>query len=714
MSKKTKQLSITARGLTQSQNAAMGGSIIKGLIELITNSNDAYGGRTGDIEISYLNGVISIVDNAGGIKDVANALKIGERSADFYKTKGSRGRLGRGLKDVPILAEKNTFTLETIHDGKYTNLRFSNSVNYNEISLQTKASKEDYNSIGCGKDGGTKISFKLKNNIKKTRFENLAMKLSDDFELRGVYKSRDVYLSSGSKREKLECSFNESNYEEILNKKIEISNYGAVDFNLFRLPNASEELPGANIRTAEAGILIKGKNNIFENTLFGFKKRNGAPFFHGTIYAPQIDNLYFEYDENEKNELEPTKDNPIPIINPSRSGLDRNHPFVSQLVDQVENILSEVFDQFDNEIDSSSDILDNKSQDELVRELSKLMKSIFEEDLSISNEILLSDDIELRPFPTNIILGKKKNISILADIKNVNIGDKAELEINNDNISYDTEKDLIFGHHRNKEVENILTSQLTIFGNAIGTSEIEITIPGKNISKKFLVNVIEEEIESIDEFNFHKKNYSTKIDKSKTVLILCPSSIVDVDKNVNIEISNNDEFELISKSEISLEPIPDLDCFGAYIEISPKSSASIDSFTNVLANFDEYEAKCRLNIKRDALSGIKLIPDFDDNPTTLPERAKVKRSGDEFIVTIYLKHQGVREIIEGKEIIDSSQSRTLLAEIIGEAVLLFRLQEELYEEEYDIVSFVYNLSTLKGEHMHKFHKIFKTLDLRLK
>ena len=74
----------------------------------------------------------------------------------------------------------------------------------------------------------------------------------------------------------------------------------------------------------------------------------------------------------------------------------------------------------------------------------------------------------------------------------------------------------------------------------------------------------------------------------------------------------------------------------------------------------------------------------------------------------------MREIIPDKKLIDTSESRALLAEIIGEAVLLFRLQEDLYDEEYDIVTFVYNLSTLKGEHMHKFHNIFKVLELNPK
>ena len=244
----------------------------------------------------------------------------------------------------------------------------------------------------------------------------------------------------------MESDFDTNNYAKLLSKKIEVKGYGDVEFELFRLPEPSKELPGGNIRTAEAGILIMGKNNIFENTLFGFKKRNGAPFFHGTLYAPQIDDLYYEYDENEKNDIEPNKENPIPIIDPSRSGLDRNHPFVNELVNQIENELTDIFDEFDKENDSSSQILDNKSQEEIVRELSKIMKSIFEEDLEVNNEILINDDLELRPFPTNILLNKKKNISVLSDYKNVDIGDEIELTINNRNISFDDSKEMKFGN----------------------------------------------------------------------------------------------------------------------------------------------------------------------------------------------------------------------------------------------------------------------------
>ena len=136
------------------------------------------------------------------------------------------------------------------------------------------------------------------------------------------------------------------------------------------------------------------------------------------------------------------------------------------------------------------------------------MKSTFEEDLEVNNEILINDDLELRPFPTNIFLNKKKNISVLSDYKNVDIGDEIELTINNRNISFDDSKEMKFGKHRNKDVSNILTAQFSLSGDKIGSSEINISVPKKDLSKNFIVNVKEEEIELIEEFSFLKKLFN--------------------------------------------------------------------------------------------------------------------------------------------------------------------------------------------------------------
>ena len=62
-----------------------------------------------------------------------------------------------------------------------------------------------------------------------------------------------------------------------------------------------------------------------------------------------------------------------------------------------------------------------------------------------------------------------------------------------------------FGNHRNKNINNILTAQFSLYGKSLGTSEIEVKIPNKDLSRKFQINVKEDEIETIDEFSFGKK-----------------------------------------------------------------------------------------------------------------------------------------------------------------------------------------------------------------
>ena len=83
--------------------------------------------------------------------------------------------------------------------------------------------------------------------------------------------------------------------------------------------------------------------------------------------------------------------------------------------------------------------------------------------------------------------------------------------------------------------------------------------------------------------------------------------MVDRSKPIEIELSNNEEFEIINEEKLIMEPIPELDCYGIYIEIKPKSNAGVDSFTNISATMNGYISKCKLKIKKDTLSGIRLV-----------------------------------------------------------------------------------------------------------
>ena len=711
MSKSSTQLKTTPRGIRQAQHAAIGSDPIRGLIELITNSDDAYGSSKGTVELKIAAREISVIDSAGGIPNLEKALEIGTNTAKSLNNKESRGRLGRGLKDVPVLAKKNSFIIETINKKKYSKIIFEDSTKYDFIEKKIDAKPKHYKLIGCDKTGGTKISFKLLDSIRKPKFKTLRFKLANDFELRGLYEKRDVVLYYGREKTELFCDYSKEGYIKKVDEAINLPTYGEIKFELYQLPQSSDDLPSKSVRTAEAGILIYGKNNIFENTLFKYKGRNGASFFHGTIVAPQIDELYFNFDKLEEDGKDHTSDNPSYIIEPGRQGLDRAHPFTKELENEIETILDKIFDQYDEELSSSSQILDNKSQKELERELQKIMKSIFEEDKDEDDQIVLSDEIELRPIPTNILLGQKKTVSILGDSNFIDIDEKVEISISNENIALSSSEEIVFGSHRNKNITSIYTAQIPLYGNSLGESTINVTIPNKNFIKSFTVNVKEEEEEIIDEFSFEKKTYTSKIGKEKTITILCPNKLVPKNKIVSLSLDNNEEFELITGKNVKLEQFTELDCYGALVKIKSLNNAGTHSYTKIYGSIEGHEAICKLKIKEDNLSGIKPIIKWDDKPQVLPERAKTERNEDTLIVTIYLQHKGIKSIITDKGIIESNQSRVLLAEVFAEAILLFKLIGELGEEHHDAMTFTTKLSKLKRDHIGKFHKIFLALEL---
>ena len=706
----SKQLITTDRGIRQGQHAAINSDPVRGFIELITNSDDAYGSNKGKVELQIEAREISVIDSAGGIPNLEKALEIGTDTAKSLNNKESRGRLGRGLKDVPILAKKNSFIIQTINSKKYSKITFKNPTRYDFDEKEIDAKPKHYKRIGCDESGGTKISFELLKTISKPKFETLRDKLANDFELRGLYEKRDVILSYGRNKTQLVCDYNKDGYIKKVDQTINLPTYGDIKFELYQLPKPSDDLPSKKVRTAEAGILIYGKNNIFENTLFKYKARNGASFFHGTIVAPQIDDLYFNFDKLEEAGKDHTSDNPSYILEPSRS-LDKAHPFTLELEQEIEPILDKIFDQFDDELSSSSQILDNKSQDELERELQKIMKSIFEEDIDEDDQIVLSDKIELRPMPTNILLGKKKTVSILGDSNFIDIDEKVEILISNENITLSSSNEITFGKHRNKNITSIYTAQIPLYGNSFGESTIEVNIPNKNFTKSFTINVKEEEEEIIDEFSFEKKTYTSKIGKEKTITILCPNKLVPKNKMVSLSLDNNEEFQLVGGKNIKLEQFTELDCYGALVNIKPLNNAGANSYTKIHGSIEGHEAICKLKIKQDNLSGIKPKIQWDKKSHMLPERAKTERNEDTLIVTIFLQHKGIKSIITDKGVLDSNPSRVLLAEVFAEAILLFKLIGELGEEHHDAMTFTTKLSKLKKEHIGKFHKIFFALEL---
>src|SRR2546426_479865 len=122
------RVSYGPRAFKQDASNAMKGDIVRGLIELITNADDAYGDSTQGkirVEVEHRRGApwqVVVRDRAKGMRKARMEEAIGEvgkRTSGFETGARVRGNLGRGAKDV---AAFGPVTFESICDGFYSGM----------------------------------------------------------------------------------------------------------------------------------------------------------------------------------------------------------------------------------------------------------------------------------------------------------------------------------------------------------------------------------------------------------------------------------------------------------------------------------------------------------------------------------------------------------------------------------------------------------------
>jgi len=126
MRAKRGRVSYGSRAFHQDATEAMGGDIVRALIETITNSDDAYATRPGKIkiEIEHSRGPWKVVtrDRATGMSAsrMEDAIAhLGGRTSGFEDGADVRGNLGRGSKD---LAAFGPVRFESICEDQYTSM----------------------------------------------------------------------------------------------------------------------------------------------------------------------------------------------------------------------------------------------------------------------------------------------------------------------------------------------------------------------------------------------------------------------------------------------------------------------------------------------------------------------------------------------------------------------------------------------------------------
>ena len=335
------------RAFSQDAQAAMKGNIVRGLIELITNADDAYGDAgNGKIRVEVEHRrrspwIVSVKDRAVGMrKDKMRAVlgQLGTRSSGFESGQAVRGNLGRGAKDV---AAFGLVAFESICDNYYSKMVLEPDGTYDD-PIERRVSDEDRQRLGIPRGSGTVVTVSGDpQRFKCPQRKTLVETLSRHYQLRDISADprREVTLVDLNSGQSDSIHYGLSSLSEEVACDVEIPGYDAIaSLRISRLPERSENPSNDPLRPE--GILIKGNRAVYENSLFSYESNPHAHWFTGSLTCPTIDELARSYDDRASSQQEHTPDNPMPIITRIRDGLEHDHPFYKALEEAVEPYLA--------------------------------------------------------------------------------------------------------------------------------------------------------------------------------------------------------------------------------------------------------------------------------------------------------------------------------------------------------------------------------------
>lgn len=316
------------------------------LIELITNSVDAYRTLSGDKNIKIVfdstSRNLKVIDNAIGL-DSETMVKAFLTVGTYMSNDENRGHFSRGAKDISAIADV-TFT--AIKNNKLSQCKILSNGTGALLVSDRDVTETERNELRIPTNG-LHVNLDLINTLDLTISWD---KLSRHYALRDILASNDINILLETEGNTTPITYlPPSNLEKIVSVEYQVPYYNvSAKFEVFLDRHDALKID-ENQRFTENGFLIKSFNTIYENSTLNNRFIFRHPKFHkltGTLECDHLNTLLKDYETNG-----PSEKNPIPIIDTSRlTGLNRNHPFTKHLLrlpqERVLHILSEL--QYEN------------------------------------------------------------------------------------------------------------------------------------------------------------------------------------------------------------------------------------------------------------------------------------------------------------------------------------------------------------------------------
>lgn len=447
-------------------------SIIDGVVELVTNSDDSYR-RLEEMGIK-VSGIIEIEvwRKKGGIceqlivRDCAEGMNRSELersivfsgdTSGFTKGRSVRGLFGRGLKETIISLGEGI--IETVRDRKKYQTRIwheKGSAFYDEELLE--------NEIDTNEANGTKIDIRLTSQKYKKvpELETFLKQLRNHYALRDILRSpdREVWLIFHDLKRKIKDKrrviFKPPEGQKILEESSTLPvSKDRITMTIYESPESLDN--PRNNPCALSGILIKTNSAILDNQLFKFEADPAAYYFFGEALCHDLE------DRLRGGETE--------IINPNRTGLDWKHKYCEELEKVISSALEPLIARKRSELHRKPVRELDESQKKLIRKLCSKLNELAKFEIEDEVEVIDPEpellSLSIRPQVVNVIIGKDRLLSIYAPLELVEAyGKIVLLECDGDGVDLEDTLVILEPYPKYKDIWH---AYVKVYGTHIGT-----------------------------------------------------------------------------------------------------------------------------------------------------------------------------------------------------------------------------------------------------
>lgn len=679
------KLVYTTRGFLQDAQDAMRGDVLRALIELITNADDAYNGKGGNIHIDVraadqpFEWVISIHDKAGGLS--ADGLKkafsnLGDENQKFAADKGTRGLFGRGAKDVAVFGKAR---FHSISNGKYSELQIlpkESKWERNAIDIEPTNAHYAELKLEPGNSGLTAELY-ISKEYKVPTPSDLIEKLESHVQLRDLINRNIVKISdSRSKTERqltgliptgdlvLDVEFPVPGYT--MNAKLEVYKF-------------AEKQSGNLSAYSKQGLIISGRGAAYENGFLNLDGRPESGWFCGRLDAPEIHDLARAIDKNQ----EPDPKNPTRVVSRQRDGLVKSHPFYRALAGAVNAHLKPLFDEAANEegANKKEGAALRKRLDALEQALGKALQDLLDEtelgDIPSENDPD-DDSQELQFIPPRkvVAVGETPSLTVRAPI---------DLDVSQIVFSVTQSKKVI--SLKNQDASKIIWKEhprlpvkqaaIQIFGEDIGLATVNAVIGEISTHCDVVGAKILPPVEIVpDQIAFETKKATIAPTRKRRLIVTAPIEYV----GEIVEVSSNNAFSTINP-KVKLAP----SASGMVAQAVVIASAGVELGTSVItATLDGKSDSCEIQIVEPGQSKYPKVHTEvvgNENP---PRRVDMLLEEDgRLFVKIYGRHPSLQRVF-GKHLggdkgfvnDQSLEAHATIGEIVAQQLSIYAVERE--------------------------------------